>query len=212
MISRTGTVVGMLGQLVAGCCLLPGTRPEPSTAPALTAPPSSPELPIGSPEFCPGDDRSGVPLATSTFRSTLDLRDARETLHAWNELCGDTACEGSFEWYAYDLRGDAERSELTLRTYSSQEEPVADVTSITVSGNGFTGRVLGQRMVPSCTSPCAGFDAQPRWAPCMVLDLRCEIAWPASVEAPWNRAHVECGIALEQAIRARVPEFFPEHD
>lgn len=128
----------------------------------------------------------------------------------WNELCGDTACEGSFEWYAYDLRGDEERSEMTLRTYSSQEEPVADVTAIVVSGNHFTGRVLAQRMVPTCTSPCAGFREEPRWAPCMVLDLRCELGLPVSTEPAWNQAHVECGIALEGAIRARVPEYFPE--
>ncbi len=130
----------------------------------------------------------------------------------WNELCGDTACEGSFEWYAYILRGDAGLSEITLRTYSSQREPVADVTDIEVSGTHFAGRVLGQQMVASCASPCGGDDVQPRWSPCMVLDLRCEIALPVSTELAWNQAQVECGIALEHAIRSRVPEYLPEPD
>jgi len=206
---RVTPIPGLLGHLVASCCLgPPGGSPTP---PWVDTPPQGPEEPPGgSPGPCHGNDRSGVPWATSTLPSTLDARTARETLELWNDLCGDTACEGSFEWYAYLLRGEAGRSEITFRTYSSQEEPVADVTDIEVSGARFAGRGIGQRMGPSCGSPCGGDDEQPRAGPCMVLDVGCAIALPVSTEMAWNQAQVECGIALEEAVRARVPEYFPE--
>lgn len=200
---------------LSGCCILPpAPTPAPGLGPSATPtaplpPPSSPEEPVRSP-YCRVDDTTGVPLATSAFVSTIPLEAARGALDARNEICGDTWCEGSFEWYAYDLRGDGSRSELTLRTYSYQEEPVADVSSIVVSGPSFTGRVLGQHVVPSCSSACAAWYRQ---APCLVLDVRCELGLPWRDETfddamPWEEAAIACGIALESAIRARVPEQF----
>jgi hypothetical protein len=43
----------------------------------------------------------------------------------------------------------------------------------------------------------------------MVLDLRCEVAAPATDDIAWEEIVVACGIALETAIRERVPEYFP---
>jgi hypothetical protein len=208
--SALTALVAALASVLAGCCVLPssstgGPSPPPG---ARRPPPSRPEEPIGSPGFCPGDDRTGVPLATSTFASTLDLATARAALDARNEICGDTWCEGSFEWFAYDLRGDAMRSEMTLRTYSYQEPPTADVSSIVVTGPQYVGRVLARHDVPACTTPCGGFAEPPLWAPCMVLDVRCELELPASDDMAWEEALIACGGALEMAVRERVPESF----
>ncbi|MFO0682351.1 MAG: hypothetical protein U0234_09885 [Sandaracinus sp.] len=201
--------------LALGGCCLGASAPTAPAAPSLHPPPASPEQPVGSPGFCPGDDLTHVPLATSDFVSTLPLAVARQELDARNSICGDTWCEGSFEWYAYDLRSDGSRSELTQRTYSFQRGTVADVSTIEVRGPHYVGRVLGQHVVPSCTTPCLGFAVPPRWAPCLALDLRCELDLPAPAgpgveDLPWEEAMIACGIALESAIRARVPEQFPD--
>lgn len=207
--ARVRVHAGLLASLLGGCCL-GGSPPQPP-APAFP-PPSSPEQPIGSPRFCPGDDLTHVPLATSSFVSTLPLDAARGELESRNEICGDTWCEGSFEWYAYDVRSDAARSELTLRTYSVQHADVADVSDVVVRGPHYVGRVLAQHVVPTCTTPCLGFETPPRWAPCLVLDVRCEVDLPApldpSADMTWEDVVIACGGALETTIRGRVPEEF----
>lgn len=202
------TVLLVLG----GCCMDASSAPAASP---LHPPPASPRDPVGSPGFCPGDDLTNVPLETSDFVSTLPFSVARRELDARNSICRDTWCEGSFEWYAYDLRSDGSRSELTQRTYSFQRGTVADVRTIEVRGPHYVGRVLGQHVVPSCTTPCLGFAVPPRRAPCLALDLRCDLDMPAPRSAvtedlPWEEAMIACGIALESAIRARIPEEFPE--
>lgn len=183
--------------VLAGC-----TKDQPAPA----AVPS----PAGSPGFCAGDDASGVPLVTSASPSTIDLATARRALDDRNALCGDTWCEGSFEWFFYDLRGTAKRSELTMRAYTVPSlAPVPDVSKVTVTGQHFTGRVLGQHEVARCTSPCRGFATPPDWTPCLVLDLRCELDVPASAEMDFEQPLIDCGLALESAVRAVVPEFPP---
>ena len=50
----------------------------------------------------------------------------------------------------------------------------------------------------------------PRWEPCLVLDVRCELAepWtPPDMNRSWDKSFIDCGIALETAIRAIHPEF-----
>jgi len=143
--------------------------------------------------------------------SDLDPKVARASLDARNELCGDTWCEGSFEWFAYDLRSDRTRSELTLRAYTTVAEPVADVSTIVVTGVGYTGRVLGQHLVPSCSGPC-GLPDQMTWSPCELLDVRCEITRPHTEDLDWEKPLIECGIALQHAIRERIPESYTEDD
>lgn len=174
------------------------------------APPPADSSPAGSPRFCPGDDASGVPLVKSTSPSSIDLATARRALDERNELCGDTWCEGSFEWFFYDLRGTAKRSELTMRAYTMpSRSPAPDVSHVTVTGAHFTGRVLGQHEVRRCTSPCKGFATPPDWTPCLVLDLRCALDVPASASMDFEQPLIDCGIALETAVRALIPEFPP---
>jgi hypothetical protein len=180
------------------------------TAPVTQAPSAagSAASPIGSPRFCPGDDRTGLPLATSTFSSRLPVDDARGELEGTNGICGDTWCEGSFEWFFYDLRGDNDKSEITMRVYDEHQGPKdADATKVVVRGPGYVGRVLAQKVVPSCTTPCKGFKTPPRWEPCLTLDLRCDLAspWSSGSEA-WSKIFIDCGIALERAIREIHPE------
>jgi hypothetical protein len=173
---------------------------------------SDPQPPVGSPGFCPGDDKTGVALAKGSMPSELPILDARRNLDDRNSICGDSWCEGSFEWYFYDVRTQGQRSELTLRTYSTLRVKNADVTSVLVSGPQFVGRVLSQHVVPSCTSPCQGFKSPPRWAPCLVLDLRCSLALSSTGDAErWERVLIDCGLALESAVRKRIPEFPPRH-
>jgi hypothetical protein len=139
------------------------------------------------------------------------LAAARARLDDWNEWCPDTWCEGSFQWFAYDLRGDATRSEVTMRTYSRQRAAVPDLSAVDVSGHGFRAHVLAQHVVTSCVVPC--LPAMERYeipAPCLVLDVRFELDLPVSAEftptAGWDATLIDAGIALEQALRMRVPE------
>jgi hypothetical protein len=152
-----------------------------------------------------------VPLQGSPTPSEIPVADARRELDARNSICGDTWCEGSFEWYVYDLRSAKGSSEMTMRTYSTpQVKPVADVKGLEVKGTGFTGRVLDQHEVPSCTTPCQGFATPPEWAPGLVLDLRCVLgATYGEGTMDGESRMVECGIRLEAAIRERIPEFAP---
>jgi hypothetical protein len=175
---------------------------SPTTPPAPAAPASG-TPPIGSPKFCPGDDATGMPLATSPFVSQLPIADARFELEGMNEICGDTWCEGGFEWFFYDLRGDKDKSEITMRVYDDHKGSKGDATKVVVQGPGYVGRVLAQKVVSSCTTPCEGFTTPPRYEPCLTLDLRCELT------TPWSRASqaIDCGLALEDAVRAIHPEF-----
>ena len=67
------------------------------------------------------------------------------------------------------------------------------------------------QLVPSCTTPCKGFAEQPTWKPCLVLDLRCELATPVTGGngQTWDKDFIDCGLALETAIRKIHPEFPP---
>lgn len=164
---------------------------------------------VGSPKYCNVDDRTKIPLATSTFVSELAPAEAQAHLEGENELCGDTRCEGSFEWFLYDLRSDAHRSELTMRVYARFVSPKgATARTVVVRGDRFVGRVLREAILPSCTTACGGFAEPPLWKPCLVLDLRCEIERPwKQYNRDWQSDEIACGIALESAIRNVHPEF-----
>ena len=122
------------------------------------------EAPIGSPGFCPGNDQTGVELAPASMPSQLDPAAARRMLDIQNSICGDTWCEGSFEYYFYDFRSWEQRSEVTMRTYSTLEDGMPDVSGVEVSGPQFVGQVLSQYVVPFCTSPCKGCPPHPNGA------------------------------------------------
>lgn len=150
-----------------------------------------------------------MPLQKSAFASTLDPAEARHELDGTNEICGDTWCEGSFEWFFYDLRSDSTKSEITMRVYaSSRSAPAADARSVVVKGDSFEGRVLAQKTLASCTTACGGFKTPPLYKPCLVLDLRCEIAVPWSdASDAWQKAFIACGGELESKVREIHPEF-----
>lgn len=178
-------------------------------ATACVSPASADPPPIGAPRTCPHDDGSGVPLARSSTRSTLPESTARAELESENDLCPDTACEGSFEWYYYDLRSADRRSELTMRVYTwAPPGGIGDASHVTVRGEGFQGRVLGQHRARQCRSPCGG----ETYRGCLTLDLRCTIDRPYQRDMTWSRPAIACGIALERAIRERIPEYFPDEE
>ena len=182
-----------------------------SAATASGAEPGPGSPPLGSPDFCPGDDGTAIPLASSSFASELAAGALRGELEATNSICGDTWCEGSFEWFFYDLRSGGGRSEITMRAYAVHRSPEgADARKVVVETDRYVERVLSQHVVPSCTTPCRGWKTPPRWEPCLVLDLRCELAepWTApEIGRSWEKAFIDCGIALETAVRKIHPEF-----
>lgn len=191
----------------------PSPPMSPGPTPPAQAPPPSGERPVGAPKHCPGDDGTGAPLVPGSFPSTIALDDARRELEGTNEICGDTWCEGSFEWFFYDLRSAPGKTEMTMRAYARNLSPKgATAAKVVVRGPRYTGRVVGEHLVASCTTPCEGFSEKPRWSPCLALDLRCELeaAWrpnDGSGLSPWEKAFIDCGIALERAVRAIHPEF-----
>ena len=170
---------------------------------------------MGAPKHCPGDDGIGAPLVPGSFPSTVAPDDARRELEGTNEICGDTWCEGSFEWFFYDLRSAPGKTELTMRAYARDLSPkAATAANVVVRGPRFVGRVVGEHRVASCTTPCEGFSEKPRWSPCLALDLRCELedAWrpnDGSGLSPWEKTFIDCGLALERAVREIHPEFEP---
>lgn len=211
----------MRSRLAALVLLAACRRPAPApVADAGAPPPPSPTAPLAVADptdagtGCARDDSTHTPLPKSTLPDVLDPAHALGELRALNELCGDTWCEGSFEYYFHGLRCDAASAtcDLDMRLYTHLPvPPAANVVGLARTDPHFRGVVLGQKQHARCTPPCWGKgEIDP---PCETFDVRCTISTRglhAEIDDnDWMTRVSECISAMEPAIRARVPEFAP---
>jgi hypothetical protein len=172
---------------------------------------------------CLRDDLTERPYPKSRLASDVDPRATGHGLDAFNDLCGDVWCEGSFEILFQDLAcsSKAKRCDLDLRFYTSVAVPPAgDITKVEAHGPGWRGYVVGQAEVDRCSPPCMAGDSLVK-PPCGVFDLRCEIDPPSdppravqnyepfAMDSGWYSRVSACIHGLEDGIRAIVPEFKP---
>jgi hypothetical protein len=182
----------------------PPPPPQPKPIPGKPAP-----VPV---DDCGIEEKTGKGLPKSTLENTLSQAISDGELATLNELCGDTWCEGSFEYYFHGLRCDAKQNlcHLDVRMYDRQRTK-KKVQGLKMTGKGFTARVLAQTPRDCCTHPGISDNIEP----CTTYDARCEIKTKVvkgEEELPWAFADSlsKCLNALEDGIRKIVPEFSEE--
>jgi hypothetical protein len=192
-----GLVLAAIGFLALWQFLAPSTRVRP------------PPRPPPAPSMCARYDLTGEPYPPPP--ALPPLVDEKKELDSLNSLCGDTWCEGSFEFYFFHLGCGGGRCALDMRLYTHVPvTPMPDVSTLERHGWDWDARVLSQKQPSRCAPPCwAKDEIEP---PCGMFDVRCEIDVPdgggVSTQDFTNRL-LACIAAIEEGIRAQVPEFAP---
>jgi len=151
---------------------------------------------------CSLDDGSGRPLPKSDLPDALDATVAAKELRGLNSICGDTWCEGRFEFHFHDLRCDPASSTCHVGMRIYPDNPIGDgAATVNVTGPKLRARVIGHAEVPRCVPPCQ----KGAFAPCEFFDARCELQVPKGAPdfgGSWFDAVSDCVTALEKGIEA----------
>ena len=147
----------------------------PAPTPVVVAPPA-PAPPDAAPAVDPAErkrecspEETSGDLPRSTLRNTLSEARVEEVLAAINDVCGDTWCEGHFDYYFHGLRCDTgkRRCDIDVRMYDA-ERTETEVEPFVRRGKRFTARVLAQAPRECCGHPgitdtiegCTSYDAR----------------------------------------------------
>ncbi len=157
---------------------------------------------------CKSDSVEQMP--SSQFNNTLPRKDVAEHLRTLNDLCGDSWCEGSFEYFFYKLGCDvtAGTCVLEFRMYDGQKTNKS-LLKTKWSGRDFKAEVKAQNSRDCCSHP----GITDAIVPCIHFDVRCELAvLPFGSDRKtenqrWLPAVSNCIRTLESGIRKSIPEF-----
>jgi hypothetical protein len=150
---------------------------------------------------CFRDDATGRKLVTSDIASDLDPTTAIAFLAEQNELCGDTYCEGDYDFFFHDVRCSASgRScQVSMRLYGDDKTSSADAGSVDVRDGHVRGRVVGYASERSCRPACMEVGD---FSPCSVIDVVCEIDTTPPFEIMMSGTKDDLSANVGRCIRA----------
>jgi hypothetical protein len=153
---------------------------------------------------CYRDDATGRKLVTSDLVSDLDQATAIEFIADQNDLCGDTFCEGDYDFYFHDVRcsTSARTCHVSMRLYGGDKAGLPPgVASIDVRDGPVRGRVVGHDEQRSCKPACMETG---EFSPCSIVDVVCEldVTPPFEIRSTENALNLgRCIHAVERALR-----------
>jgi hypothetical protein len=147
---------------------------------------------------CFRDDGTGRKLVTSDLVSDLDQATAIAFIADQNDICGDTYCEGDYDFYFHDVRcsTSARSCHVSMRLYGSDKAGLPpSVTSIDVRDGPVRGRVVGHDEQRACKPACMETG---EFSPCSIVDVICEL----DVTRPYEITSLENNLNLGRCVRA----------
>lgn len=150
---------------------------------------------------CFRDDATGRTLVTSRLVSDLDPATAIAFVSSTNRMCGDTYCEGDYDFFFHDVRcsATARSCHVSMRLYGRKAPLSASVASIDVRDGPVRGRVVGYEHTSSCKPSCMNGG---ELSPCSTIDVICEIATSPPFEIMSVSPEKALSPNLDRCIRA----------